>query len=59
MPAGEKRAVNQGISASEGRNGCVSLRVLRWCEEIDLPRGIGVLDRRVYVLAKGYFLAED
>lgn len=42
--AGEKRAINQGISASEGRNGCVFPGVLRQCKGIDLPRGIGVLE---------------
>ncbi len=59
MSAGAKRAVNQGILASGKINGCVFSGVLRWCEEFDLARGIGVLERRVYILVKGYFLAED
>ena len=58
MFAGAKRAVNQGILAFGAWNGCVFSGVLRWCEEIDLPRGIGVYGRRMYILAKGYFLAK-
>uniref|UniRef100_UPI0040572CE0 hypothetical protein n=1 Tax=Agathobacter sp. TaxID=2021311 RepID=UPI0040572CE0 len=32
--------------------------LLRRCAGTDLPQGIGVLERRMHVLAKGYFLAK-
>ena len=31
------------------------LGLQRRCEEIDLPQRIGVLERRMHILAKGYF----
>ena len=42
MPAGAKRAVNQGNFAFGGRNGCVFSEMMRWFAGIDLPREIGV-----------------
>jgi len=44
LPAGEKRAVNQGNFAFGGRNGCVFSEIMRRFAGIDLPQGIGVLE---------------
>lgn len=57
--ADQKSPVNQRISLIRGKNGCVFLFWQNGDEGIDLPRGIGCGEQKIYILAKGYVFAKQ
>lgn len=52
--ADEKSPVNQRFPPIWGENGCVFQFPQNGYEGIDLPRGIGFEERKIYILAKGW-----
>ena len=56
--ADEKSPVNQSFPPIWDKNGCVFQFPQNRYEGIDLPRGIGCGERKIYILAKGYVFAK-
>lgn len=56
--ADEKSPVNQRFLLIWGKNGCVFQFPQNGYEGIDLPRGIGCGERKIYILVKGYVFAK-
>lgn len=59
LSADEKSPVNQRFLPICGKNGCVFQFPQNGYEGIDLPRGIGCGERKIYILAKGYVFAKE
>lgn len=58
LPSVEKSSINQRFLRFGQKNRCVFLFLQSGYEETDLPHGIGFVERMIYNLAKGYFLAK-
>lgn len=54
----EESPLNQRVWANWSKNGCVFLFPQNGYERIDLPKGRGCRERKIYILAKGYVFAK-
>ena len=58
LPSVPKTAVNQRFLRFGQKKRCVFLFPQSGYEGTDLPQGIGFGERKIYILAKGYFFAK-